>query len=113
MGLFAQVGGDSTTTIWRVSFVGIAIVGVLTTLRALPHSRRSDVDDTATRVATVVIYALIAVVGLVPELGKPLHLKAIQVEAILLILLALTAHGLVWRFMTTEPEPGRHESSAV
>jgi hypothetical protein len=110
MGLFAQVGGDGTTTIWRVSFVGIAIVGVLTTLRALPHSRRSDVDDTATRVATIVVYALIAFVGLVPEVGKLLDLKAIQVEAILLILLVLSAHGLVWRFMTSEPEPGRQEA---
>jgi hypothetical protein len=109
MGLFAQVGGDSTTTVWRVSFVGVAIVGLVTTLRALPHSRRSDVDDTATRVATIVIYALIAFVGLVPETGKLLHLKAIQVEAILLILLVLSAHGLVWRFMTTEPKAGRHE----
>ena len=109
MGLFAQVGGDSTTTVWRVSFVGVAIVGLVTTLRALPHSRRSDVDDTAPRVATIVIYALIAFVGLVPETGKLLHLKAIQVEAILLILLVLSAHGLVWRFMTTEPKAGRHE----
>ena len=109
MGLFAQVGGDSTTTVWRVSFVGVAIVGLVTTLRALPHSRRSDVDDTATRVATIVIYALIAFVGLVPETGKLLHLKAIQVEAILLILLVVSAHGLVWRFMTTEPKAGRHE----
>jgi hypothetical protein len=110
MGLFAQVGGDATTTIWRISFVGVAIVGLVTTLRALPHSRRSDIDDTATRVATVVIYALIAFVGLVPEVGKPLHLKGIQVEAILLILLVLSAHGLVWRFMTAEPKAGRHEA---
>jgi hypothetical protein len=110
MGLFAQVGGESSTGVWRISFVGIALVGLVTTLRALPHSRRSDVDDTATRVATVVIYALIAVVGLVPEVGKPVHLKGIQVEAILLILLVLSAHGLVWRFMTSEPEPGRHEA---
>jgi hypothetical protein len=110
MGLFAQVGGDGTTTIWRISFVGIAIVGLVTTLRALPHSRRSDIDDTPTRVATVVVYALIAIVGLVPEVGKPFHLKGIQVEAILLILIVLSAHGLVWRFMTSEPQPGRHEA---
>jgi len=28
----------------------------------------------------------------------------------LLILLVLSAHGLVWRFMTTEPKAGRHEA---
>jgi hypothetical protein len=103
MGLFAQVGGPGTTTVWRISFVAIAVVGLLTTLRALPHSRRAAVDDTRTRVATVVVYVLIAFVGLVPEVGKVVHLKGIQVEAILLILLVLSAHGLVWRFMTQGP----------
>ena len=57
----------------------------------------------------VVLYALVAVVGVVPEVGGWFDLKAIQVEAILLILLVLLAHGLVWRFMTSEP-PGRHEA---
>jgi len=112
MGLFAQVGGDGTTTVWRVSFVGIALVGLVTTLRALPHSRRTQVDDAYTRVATVVIYALIAIVGVVPEVGKPLDLKAIQVEAILLILLVLSAHGLVWRFMTADLAEGTHEAGS-
>jgi hypothetical protein len=110
MGLFAQVGGPGTSTMWRISFVAIAVIGLATTLRALPHARRSDVDDTATRVATIVIYVLIAVVGVVPEVGKVFNLKGIQVEAILLILLVLSAHGLVWRFMTSEPKAGRHEA---
>src|SRR3954452_24762065 len=107
MGLFAQVGGEGTSTIWRISFVGIAVVGLVTTLRALPHSSRSDIDDRKTRVATIVIYLLIAFVGVVPEVGKVFHLKGIQVEAILLILIVLSAHGLVWRFMTSEPKAGR------
>ncbi len=110
MGLFAQVGGTGTTTVWRISFVVIAVVGVVTTLRALPHSRRSDVDDALTRTAALVIYALVAVVGVFPELGQVLDLTGIQVEATLLILLVLSAHGLVWRFMTTEPPTGRHEA---
>ncbi len=111
MGLFAQVGGAETTTIWRISFVAVAVVGVLATLRALPHSRRSNVDDSLTRMAALVIYALIAVVGTFPEVGKVIDLTGIQVEAILLILLVLSAHGLVWRFMTAEPPPGRHAMS--
>jgi hypothetical protein len=110
MGLFAQVGGPGTTTIWRIAFVAIAVIGLLATLRALPHSRRSDVDDTLNRVLAMVLYALIAVVGLVPEIGSWFNLKAIQVEAILLILLVLLGHGLVWRFMTSEPQVGRHEA---
>src|SRR6478735_2356283 len=35
MGLFAQVGGTETPAIWRVSFVGVAIVGCISTLRIL------------------------------------------------------------------------------
>ena len=110
MGLFAQVGGPGTTTVWRISFVGIAMVGLITTLRALPHSRRVAVDDTATRVASVLIYALIALVALSPGVGKRSHLRGTQVGAILLILPVLSAHGLVWRFMTAEPVEGRHEA---
>lgn len=112
MGLFAQVGGPGTTTIWRISFVTIAMVGLVTTLRALPYSRRANVDDTRTRVLTVVIYALIAFVGLVPEVGQLVNLKAIQVEAMLLILLVLSAHGLVWRFMTSGPVAGPQQATS-
>jgi hypothetical protein len=110
MGLFAQVGFAGSTPIWRISFVVIAAIGLAATLRALPHSRRADVDDTPSRVAAIVIYALVALVGLVPEIGELFDLKGIQVEAILLILLVLVAHGLVWRFMTSEPVEGRHEA---
>jgi hypothetical protein len=60
----------------------------------------------------VVLYALVAVVGVLPEVGKPFNLTGIQVEAILLILLVLIAHGLVWRFMTSEPPAGRHETTS-
>jgi hypothetical protein len=110
MGLFAQVGFAGSTPIWRISFVAVAAVGVVTTLRALPHSRRSDVDDTPSQLAAIVIYGLVALVGLVPEIGKLVDLTGIQVEAILLILLVVLAHGLVWRFMTSEPVEGRHEA---
>ena len=113
MGLFAQVGGTGTTTVWRISFVAIAAVGLVTTLRALPHSRLSAVDDTRSRAVTIVVYALIAFVGLVPEVGQLFNLKAIQVEAMLLILLVLSAHGLVWRFMTAGAATGRHSATAM
>ena len=110
MGLFAQVGQAGSTPFWRISFVIVAAVGLVTTLRALPHSGRSGVDDRLHRIAAVVLYALIALVGLLPEVGKQFSLTGIQVEAILLILLVLVAHGLVWRFMTMEPPTGRHEA---
>jgi hypothetical protein len=102
MGLFAQVGGNGTTTIWRASFVAFAAVGLVATLRALPVSRRRGATDSGLGVLAAVIYALVAVVGVVPEVGAVAELRPIQVEAMLLILLVLVAHGLVWRFMTAE-----------
>ena len=114
MGLFAQVGGTGTTTIWRFSFVAIAVVGLLATLRALPHSRRSDVDDTLNRVIAVVLYALIALVGLVPEVGDLFNLKAIQVEAVLLILLVLLGPrpGVAVHDHRSAGRPARGDESA-
>jgi hypothetical protein len=109
MGLFAQVGGEQTPLVWRVSFVGIAIIGALTTLRALAVSDRDDRPDTLNRVAALALYVLIAVIGVAPEAAKVANLKPIQAEAILLILLVVLAHGLVWRFMTTAPAGGAHE----
>jgi hypothetical protein len=110
MGLFAQVGTAGTTPVWRSSFVIIAVVGLVTTLRALPHSRRPGMDDRANRVAAVVLYALVAVVGVFPEVAERFDLTGIQGEAILLILLVVLAHGLVWRFMTGGPEADRHQA---
>ena len=70
MGLFAQVGGAGTTPIWRISFVAHRRGRAGDDPAGAAASRRSDVDDTANRIAAVVLYALIAVVGLVPEVGK-------------------------------------------
>jgi len=103
MGLFAQVGTAGSTPVWRSSFVVIALVGLVTTLRPLPHSQRSGLDDRPNRIAAVVIYGLIAVVGVFPGTVGRLNLTGIQGEAILLILLVVLAHGLVWRFMTMSP----------
>jgi hypothetical protein len=45
----------------------------------------------------------VLIFGAAPELADPLGLKPLQVEAILLALLILIAHGLTWEFMT-QPE---------
>src|SRR6478735_7429788 len=82
MGLFAQVGTAGTTPVWRSSFAIVAVVGLVTTLRALPHTRRSGVDDRPNRIAAVVLYALVAVVGLRPGWAFHLDLTGLQAEAI-------------------------------
>jgi hypothetical protein len=109
MGLFAQVGGAETPTIWRISFVAVAVVGCYSTLRLLRVLRTaSDRPPQAKYVATLVIYVLVAVIGAYPEIASPLDIKPIQAEAILLILLVLVGHGLVWDFMVRRPPGGAH-----
>jgi hypothetical protein len=109
MGLFAQVGGAETPTIWRISFVAVAVVGCVSTLRLLRVLRTSgDRRPRAKYVATLVIYVLIAVTGAYPEVAGPLEITPIQAEAILLILLVLVGHGLVWDFMVRRPPVGAH-----
>ena len=109
MGLFAQVGGAETPVIWRVSFVAVAIVGCISTLRLLRVLRTaSDKRPRAKYVATLLIYVLVAVTGAYPEVAKPLDIKPIQAEAILLILLVLVGHGMVWDFMVRRPPAGAH-----
>jgi hypothetical protein len=110
MGLFAQVGGAEIPTIWRISFVAVAVVGCISTLRLLQVLRTaSDKRPRAKYVATLVIYVLVAVTGAFPvQVAEPFDIKPIQVEAILLILLVLVGHGLVWDFMVRRPPGGQH-----
>ncbi len=109
MGLFAQVGGTETPMIWRVSFVAVAVVGCYSTLRLLRVLRTaSERRPQGKYVATLFIYLVIAVIGAYPEIAEPLDIRAIQMEAILLILLVLVGHGLVWDFMVRRPPGGEH-----
>ncbi len=71
MGLFAQVGGTETPAIWRVSFVGVAIVGCISTLRMLRVLRTaSDQQPRAKYFATLAIYVSVAIIGAYPEIAK-------------------------------------------
>ncbi|WP_424215069.1 hypothetical protein ACN20G_25060 [Streptomyces sp. BI20] len=106
MGLFAQVGGVETPQVWRASFVVVALVGCVSTTRLLTASRGSRTPrDRAlgwARGASVLLYLAIAVIGAAPELARVVHVKPIQAEALLLILLVVIGHALVWRFMAGE-----------
>jgi hypothetical protein len=109
MGLFAQVGGAETPAIWRVSFVAVAIVGCVSTLRLLRVLRTSSDKSPRTKyLATLLIYVLVAIIGAYPEIARNFDILPIQAEAILLILLVLVGHGLVWDFMVRRPPGGAH-----
>ena len=102
MGLFAQVGGTGTPSIWRASFVVVAVVGCVSTLRLLRAQKQAAVlagPLMRHQWLVAVVYGLVALIGAVPELVSPLEVTPIQAEAILLILLVVMAHGLVWEFM--------------
>jgi hypothetical protein len=97
MGLFAQVGGTQDQLVWRLSFIVIAAVGVLATLRLLAIDDAPGV--TPMRATATGVYALVAVIGAFPGIAEMLGLRAIQAEALLLVLLVALGHALVWRFL--------------
>ncbi len=114
MGLFAQVGGTSTPSFWRVSFVVVAVVGCAATVRLFGLTRGGDASAAPYQLGAAALYAVVGLLGLAPELAETLDLTPLQAEAIVLILLVVLAHGLVWEFMSrqaatprpTEPRRG-------
>ncbi len=102
MGLFAQIGGVETPAFWRVSFVVVAVVGCVSTVRLFALTRDGGPSAAPYQIGSALIYAVVAVVGVAPTLAKPLGVTPLQTEAVLLILLIVLAHGLVWEFMRRE-----------
>jgi hypothetical protein len=97
MGLFAQVGGVEDPLVWRISFIIIAAVGAMATLRLLATDAEPVV--TAVRAGAAVIYVLVAVMGAFPRSADLVDLRPIQAEALLLVLLVALGHALVWHFL--------------
>jgi hypothetical protein len=116
MGLFAQVGGTTNPDVWRASFVVIAVVGAVSTISLL--ARSNEPSAVPLRVGAGLIYLVIAVVGVRPEVVDGLDLRPIEAEALLLILLVGLGHALAWRLMagtpaerpTTDESASRHRS---
>lgn len=104
MGLFAQVGGTEEPLFWRVSFFVIAVLGAASTVTLLRHANAAEGAGPFARFwwAAVVVYALVAVLGVAPGIAKSLDVTPLQAEATLLVLLVALAHALVWEFMTHE-----------
>ena len=110
MGLFAQVGGTTSPAFWRVSFVVVAGIGLVSTVSLLGRTRTEDTSAAPYQVVAAGLYVVVALVGVAPGLVEPLGMTPVQAEAILLIILIVIAHGLVWEFMrrtATAPEPDR------
>ena len=104
MGLFAQIGGSESPAFWRVGFVVIAFVGCASTVVLLRNARHEvDAGPFARHWwGAAVLYAVVALLGVAPELAGSVGLTALQAEATVLVLLVTVAHALVWEFMTHE-----------
>jgi len=109
MSLGAQIGGENKL-VWRTVFATAALVGMFFTTRLLFTISKMGQTGffSRTRWLVVLVYTLVLVLGIFPQLAAPSGLTTIQVEAFLLCIIILTGHGLAWEMMTNKPA----ESSA-
>jgi len=102
MSLGAQVGGENKL-VWRTVFVIAALLGIYFSVRLLTHLKQHNQHGffTRSRWLVILVYVVVLVLALFPELAGPTGLKPIQVEAFLVILLILSGHGLAWEMLTS------------
>lgn len=105
MSLGAQIGGENKL-VWRSVFVIAALTGMYFTTRLLARVVRSGKGGgfARSRWLVILLYLLVLVLGVRPELAAPSGLAPIQVEAFLLCIIILMGHGLAWEMMTHSPE---------
>lgn len=101
MSLGAQIGGENKL-VWRSIFAVTSVIAIFALLRLM---RVTSGGKTLGRMHNmrwllVLIYVLVLVTALFPDLGKPLGLSALQVESFLLTLLVLGGHGLAWELLS-------------
>jgi hypothetical protein len=117
MSLLSLVNPDSMT-LWRVSFAVVAASGAVVLLLV-----RGSLPSTLGRVAyvtAVALYVLIAVVAIVPGLVADVGLSAsaLQVEAVLLVVLVFFGVNVAWLLLFDETpaaasRTGQHDRPAT
>ncbi|HMN61480.1 MAG TPA: hypothetical protein PJ988_14000 [Anaerolinea sp.] len=105
MSLGAQIGGENKL-VWRSVFVIAALFGMYFTTRLLARVVRfkSPGGMARSRWLVILLYLVVLVLGVRPELAAPSGLAPIQVEAFLLCIIVLMGHGLAWEMMTSRPD---------
>jgi len=78
------------------------VIGCGSTVTLLRRARAAEGAGPFARYwwAAGVVYALVAVLGVAPEIARSVGVTPLQAEAALLVLLVALAHALVWEFMT-------------
>jgi hypothetical protein len=101
MSLGAQIGGENKL-VWRAIFTVTSVIAIVSLLRliAVTSDGKTPGKMHSMRWLLVLIYAVVLVVALLPDLTKPLNLSALQVESFLLTLLVLGGHGLAWELLS-------------
>lgn len=103
MATLAQISPD-TPLLWRVSFGACAIVGLGSTIQLLRIDQATTTGPFRRfRWIVAVLYLVILVLGVAPELARGAGITPLVVGSILLVLLIVIAHGLTWEFMM-EPD---------
>jgi hypothetical protein len=103
MTMLAAINGE-LSTLWRVAFGVIGLIGVFEVALYASSGIRTR-GDTVLRVCSVVLYALIVVFAIHPPLAQDLGLGLAprEAEAILIGLVIVVGVNLAW-FGLVEPE---------
>lgn len=115
MSLLAMLSIQATA-IWRVAFVITSAVGALETLlmlRALQRNgkqrgKRRTMSSRAallTRMAQLILFTLIALVGVFPQVFNRFGLTALTVAGVLLTLMVVGGVTLMWIYLVEPVEP--------
>jgi hypothetical protein len=107
MSILAQID-PTESVIWRSAFLISSIIGMWSTwsLMRLRASASTGLFG-RNRWIVVVLYALVLLLAVVPDVALPLGLTPLQAGGLLLVLLIAAAHGLTWEFMLQRtPETG-------
>lgn len=102
MSLGAQVGGGSPL-VWQAVFVLAAAAGIHASGRLVRLRRETAPNGVLSRNSWLVpvLYGLVLFFALFPGFARWIGLTPLQLEALLVSGLVLSAHVLAWEFMTS------------
>jgi hypothetical protein len=103
--LGAEIGGTNKL-VWRTVFAVAALGGIFFTSKLNRIMRKAKMPGAFARGrwVVVILYIMVLVFGVFPELLAFTGLQPIQVEAFLICIIILNGHGLAWEMMTSKPE---------
>lgn len=101
MSMGAQVGGEGTI-IWNLVFIVAGVAGIRYTTQLIKKTKSAAANGpfSKNRWLLPLLYGIVIIFAIFPDLAGIVGLKALQVEALLLCILILIAHMLAWEFMS-------------